>query len=318
MLLRSTFLALALASGLAAADPALLSLLPKDPLMIAGVDVTRAKASPFGQRILAEMKEEDSNFRELVESTGFDPRRDLREAILATDGKTGANTVILARGSFDPSKISAFLRAKGVAPSIYNGVELWSGPKKANPDGAIAIVDSSLAIFGKDPAVRAAIDRRSVSGAALTPELQKRVAEWSANDAWVITTAPFTELGVNKDGQNRVMPAGLSSDAIRSAGAGVRFGPDILVSAEALTRSEQDAQALSDVCRFVVSMIRLNSDKPGAADALKVADTLQVAISGATVRVSLTVPEEMLDKVMQRKGPAVRARAGRRAAPPAQ
>ncbi len=316
MLLRPAFLALACAAGLTAADPALLSLIPKDPLMIAGVDVTRAKASPFGQRILAEMKDEDKNFRELVESTGFDPRRDLREAILATDGKTGENTVILARGSFDPSKISAFLRAKGAVPSVYNGVELWADGKKANPDGSIAIVDSSLAIFGKDAAVRAAVDRRSASGSALSADLQKRIAEWSVNDAWIITTAPFGELGVNKDGQNRVMPAGIAPNAIRSAGAGVRFGQDILVSGEALTRSEQDAQALADVFRFVVSMIRLNADKPQASEALKVADSLQLALNGASLRFSLTVPEETLDKMMQRKGPA--ARRARRVAPAAQ
>lgn len=306
MLLRPAFLAIACATGLAAADPALLSLIPKDPLMIAGIDVTRAKASPFGQRILAEIKDEDRNFQQLVESTGFDPRRDLREAVLATDGKTGDNTVILARGSFDPPKISAFLRAKGGAPTVYKGVELWSDARKANPDGSFAIVDSSLAIFGKDAAVRAAIDRHSSSGSALSADLQKRINEWSANDAWVITTAPLSEMGVNQDGQNRVMPAGLAGDAIRSAGAGVRFGADILVSAEALTRSDKDAQALADVFRFVVSMIRLNSDKPGASEALKVADTLQVAINGATVRVSLTVPEETLENMMQRKGPGTR------------
>jgi hypothetical protein len=311
-LLRPAFLALACAAGLAAADPALLSLIPKDPRMIAGVDLNRAKASPFGQRILAEIKEEDRNFQQLVESTGFDPRRDLREAILATDGKTGENTVILASGTFDPSKISAFLRAKGAAPSIYKGVELWADPKKANPDGSMAIVDSSLAIFGKDAAVRAAIDRRASSGSALSAELEKRIAEWSANDAWIITTVPFTELGVNKDGQNRVMPAGLSSDAIRAVGAGVRFGKDFLVSGEALTRSDKDAQALADVFRFVVSMIRLNSDKPGASEALKVADTLQLGINGSALRFSLTVPEESLDRMMQRKGPAAgRVRAAR-------
>lgn len=314
MLLRQAFLALACTATLAAAaDPALLSLVPKDPVMIAGVDVARARSSAFGQRILAEMKDENKNFSQLVESTGFDPRRDLQEAILATDGKNGDSTVILVRGSFDPSKISAFLRAKGGAPSVYKGVELWSDSKKANPDGAFAIVDSSLAIFGKDAAVRAAIDRRAASNPALSAELQKRIAEWSANDAWVITTAPFAELGINKDGQNRVMPMGLAPDAIRTASAGVRFSTDILVSAEALARSDKDAQALADVCRFIVSMLRLNSDKPGAAEALKVADSLQTSVSGSTVRVSFTVPEDLLDTMMQRKHAAA-ARAQHRPA----
>ncbi len=301
-MLRRTFLTMTLAAGLAAAaDPALLNMIPKDPQVIAGIDFVRAKSSPFGQRILAEIKDEDKGLKELIESTGFDPRRDLREVVMASDGKTGERTVILVRGTFDQSKINALLGSQGGAKSIYNGVELWTNGKSAKPDGTVAIVDSSLAIFGKDAAVREAIDRRSASGSALSADLQRRINEWSANDAWFITTASFAEMGINKDGKNRVMPNGLSSDAIRSASAGVRFSKDVQVSGEALTRSEQDAQALVDVFKFITSMIRLNSDKPQASEALKIAESMQVSISGATVKFSLAIPEEMLDKMLEKK-----------------
>jgi len=307
-MLRRTFLTMTLAAGLAAAaDPALLSMIPKDPQVIAGIDFARAKSSPFGQRILAEIKDEDKGLRELIESTGFDPRRDLREVVMASDGKTGERTVILARGTFDQSKINALLSTKGGTKSFYKGVEIWTDGRSTKPDGCVAIVDSSLAIFGKDLAVKEAIDRRSASGSALSADLQRRINEWSANDAWFITTASFAEMGINKDGQNRVMPNGLSSDAIRSASAGVRFAKDVMVSGEALTRSEQDAQALVDVFRFITSMIRLNADKPEASEALKIAETMQVTVSGATVKFSLAVPEEMLDKMMERKRPGARA-----------
>ena len=68
-------------------------------------------------------------------------------------------------------------------------------------------------------------------------------------------------------------------------------------------RSSQDATALADVVRFLASMVRMNAGQHGIDDgALKVLDTLQVTTSGATTRVSLTVPEESLQKVLERKG----------------
>lgn len=182
------------------------------------------------------------------------------------------------------------MRSEGAVQAIYGGVEVWNNPKKGD-DGSVAIINRSLALFGKDASVKAAIDRRNSGGAVLTSDLQKKVDEWSVNDAWFVSTAGFTQMGVNSDGKNKVMPAGIPVEAIQAASAGVRFGADLQVSAEALTRSDKDAQALVDVFRFVASMVRLNSDKPNADELIKILDTMQLSTSGATMKFSSPSPK---------------------------
>ncbi len=57
--------ALALVSFLTfAADPALLKLLPPSATVVAGIDVERAKDSPFGQYVLTQWRNDDKGFSE--------------------------------------------------------------------------------------------------------------------------------------------------------------------------------------------------------------------------------------------------------------
>ncbi|MBN9658591.1 MAG: hypothetical protein J0H49_10460 [Acidobacteria bacterium] len=311
-MLRRTVLTLTLAAGWAfASDPTLLKLVPSDAKMVAGLDCERAKGSALGQRILSEMKDEDQGFQKFIEATGFDPRRDLREVVMASDGNSkGERALVVVSGTFDQSKINSFLRTEGAVQAIYGGVEIWNNPKKGD-DGSVAILNRSLALFGKDASVKAAIDRRNSGGTVLPADLQKKVDEWSVNDAWFVSTAGFTQMGVNSDGKNKVMPMGVPVEAIQAASAGVRFGSDLQVSAEALTRSDKDAQALVDVFKFVASMVRLNSDKPNADQLVKIFDTMQLSTSGATMKFSLTIPEDQFEKFFQHKNNGVRMKAVR-------
>ncbi|WP_321477697.1 hypothetical protein [uncultured Paludibaculum sp.] len=313
MIVRNLFLSFTLAAGWAfATDASLLKLVPGDAKMVAGLDCDRAKGSALGQRILSQMKDEDKGFQNFVESTGFDPRRDLREVLVVSNGDPKSDrTLVAVTGTFDQSKISAFLRSEGGIQSFYGGVEVWKNPKKE--DGSVAILNRSLALFGKDSAVKAAIDKQNSGGSALPADLQARVNQWSVNDAWFVSTAAFTQMGVNADGKNKVMPGGIPVEAIQAAAAGVRFGSDLQVSAEALTRSDKDAQALVDVFRFVASMVRLNSDKPNADQLAKILDTMQLSTSGSTMRFSLTIPEEQFDNFFQQKNHGVRVKTVRNA-----
>ena len=305
MMLRRTFCAMALLAGTAlAADPTLLRLVPAEARMVAGIDFDRAKNSPFGQKILGEMKEEDAGFQKFVSSTGFDPRRDLREVILAATGPARSEAALIAvRGTFDSAKIGQFLRAQGAVSTLYKGVELWRNTKNEQSNGMVAFPNSSLAFFGKDDAVKAAIDRYQGAPTGMSAEVAGRVNDWSAkNDAWFVSTAALAELGVGKSGQNAILPGGLTVDAIREASAGVRFGSIVELTGEVNTRSAQDATALADVMRFLASMVRMNADKPGMEDALKVVDTLQVSTSGSAMKFSLSVSEDQLQKMLNKRG----------------
>lgn len=315
MILKRMLFAAAVMAGIClAADQTLLQMVTSDARMVAGIDFDRAKNSPFGQKVLGEMKEEDAGFQKFVSSTGFDPRRDLREVVVASSGAPNVNSgaVVLVRGTFDPTRISQFLRSEGGVATIYRGVEIWKSGREKSGDGAVAFLTSSLAVFGTDAAVRQAIDRNQNAGAGMPADLSVRVGEWSSkNDAWFVSTASLSEMGVGKSGNNAILPGGLTVDAIRQASGGVRFGNIVEVTGDLVTRSPQDATALADVFRLIASMVRTNADKPGMEDARNLLDSLQVSTAGSSMKFSMAVTEEQLNKLMNGKGKA-RARVASR------
>lgn len=282
------------------ADAVLLGLVPAGARMVAGIDIDRAKDSALGQKILNEIKEEESGFRKLVEQTGFDPRRDLRSVVMASTGKPGpASALVVVRGTFDITRITRLAEGQGAVSSLYRGVQVWAPKPKDQPaEGTVAFLDPTLAVFGGEAMVKAAIDAKLSGPAELPAALANKLQQWSAsNDAWFVSTASFRELGVGKTGQNAILPGGLTVDSIKEAAAGVRFSQSVDISGDILTRSAQDATALADVMRFLASMIRLNASKPGGEIATAVADSLQVDVNGSSTRFSLLVPEGALDQM---------------------
>src|SRR5579863_6843189 len=74
-----------------AADPALLNLVMPDAKIFAGVNVERILASPIGKEIDSKIREGAPQFQEILKQTGFDPRRDLKEILIAAtaEGQIG-------------------------------------------------------------------------------------------------------------------------------------------------------------------------------------------------------------------------------------
>lgn len=310
MRLKLTGACILICATAAAADPALLRLVPANPQMVAGLDVERARLSPFGQRILAEMKDEDEQFRKLVESTGFDPRRDLREVVVASaKGAEKSQDVVLVRGAFDGARIGRFIEAEGGSKEVYRGVEIWQAKGKEQA-AVFAFVNSTLALFGHGVQVRGAIDRHQAGGADMAGPLAARVLDWSGrNDAWFVSGVPLSEMGRGPGG---LVPGGLNVDSIREASAGVRFGSAVELAGELTMRSSQDATAMADVVRFVLSMLRANAAQPGLDELLKIADSLQLNTSGDVMKFSLSITEAQLEKLLDGgKRKAVRAVARR-------
>jgi len=71
----AVFLLGAMATVASAADSQLLKLVMPDARVVSGVDVDHIKTTPFGQFFLSQFLV-DSGFKELVDATGFDPRRE--------------------------------------------------------------------------------------------------------------------------------------------------------------------------------------------------------------------------------------------------
>src|SRR5271157_3190399 len=116
---------------LPAADPTLLNLVMPDAKVLAGVNVQQAKGTQFGQYILNELQSHDAEMQKLVTLTGFDPRKDVIELLVASDGVPGGKTgLALAKGTFNVAMITAAATMAGVTTEVYGGVTILEEPKK--------------------------------------------------------------------------------------------------------------------------------------------------------------------------------------------
>jgi hypothetical protein len=209
------------------------------------------------------------------------------------------------RGTFDPSKFMQMAGANGAAIS-YNGTQVIQTSKAA--DAAWAGFLGNLLVAGPQAGVKLAIDR--YRGARKTDALlvSRIQAASSKYDAWFLTTiSPAALAGsVSSNPNVKGAMAGDLVQGIESVSGGVKFGANVIVSGEALTRSDKDASALVDVVKFFASMAQSNGAKSGPMGML---DAVQMSSEGRTVRFSLTTPEQEFEKLFAPGMSRVRSRA---------
>jgi hypothetical protein len=267
-------------------------------------------ASPFGRFVFGLAQSSDPQLQQFIQATGFDPLRDLQELLIASSGVQKENRgVLLVKGVFDPSRLAELARKSGAAIQTYGGVQVIAGKQKT--DGWFAFLDNMTAVAGDPQSVQAVIDRRG-SASRLDPRLRARIdAASSTYDFWLVSTAPPSELAGNiPQGEfNGVMQGDVLKGVLETSG-GVKFGPDILIAGEALTRSDKDATALADVVRFFIGLAQMSAQKdPKAAASMAFLQRLQLTTQGNVARLSLTVPEADLENFIRQAQAAAKQQA---------
>ena len=292
-------------SGLSAfaADTQLLNLVMPEAQIMAGMNVTTARISPFGQYVLSQFHSDEKGFQDLVTQTGFDPRQDVTEILAASGGDLKSKSgLVLARGSFDAAKIAAAASSgKGQAVvSQYGGATLISMGNDASH--SVAFIGNSVVVMGDTASVKAAVDRADKVN-SISPALAARVQALSTTlDAWTVTLASLgsllpAELGGAKG--PAAQPLALVKN-IESSSGGVKFGANVEISGQAVANNEQNAKALADIVRMVAGFVTLSGGQdPKLAGIAQIVQTLKVENVGNTVNISASVPEAQLEALMK-------------------
>jgi hypothetical protein len=90
--------------------------------------------------------------------------------------------------------------------------------------------------------------------------------------------------------------------SVLASSGGIRFGAEVGITFNALTRSPQDAGSLSDVVRFLASAAQ--TQKSNQAPQLTAAlANLNVVPSGSSVQARVTVPEKSMEELIQPTNP---------------
>ena len=236
--------------------------------------------------------------QELVALTGFDPRRDVGELLVASDGvPQGKTGLALAAGNFDVAKITAAATMHGAVTEVYSGVTILQGPKK--PEAGIAFLNATTVAAGDIASVKGAIDRQS-NKQSLPAAVLVKVNQWSnSQDAWGITTVPPASLappGAIKAGtpNNPMVNAGQN---VQAAAGGVKFGANVVFSGEAECDTAQNASTLGDMVKLLINLAQMQAGQdPTAAALIK---SVTVAASGNVVKVSASLPQDVFQQMLE-------------------
>jgi hypothetical protein len=287
------------AGALPAADPQLMKLVMADVKVMSDVNVMQAKLSPFGQFVLTQM--ESSRIQQFAAETGFDPRQDLIELLLVSNGAPGAaNSLALASGVFNLAKIATAATASGATQETYNGVTIIEGPKKTE---GIAFLNASVMIAGSVANVKAAIDRQTAP-ATLPPSLVTQANQLSVTqDAWALSIVSPAALAPPSDptppavGGVPIPPGVLQQ--VQSGYIGVKFGTSVAFTAQAQSDTAENATALAGLLQLFGNLAQMQTAQNPSAAAF--AKSLTVTAAGTTVNISASVPEAQFQQLLTPK-----------------
>lgn len=287
-------------SAMAAVDPALLALAPPDTKAFVGIQVDQAQASSLGQYMLSHM-DSDSGLDKFATLTGFDPRHDLSQVLIATNGKQGplGSAVIFGRGSFQPNKLSAAATLSGATRTTYSGIDLLTSKDTNQTMQTLAFLNPTMVLIGDTASVRSVIDRYR-TGTAFTGALAQRAGEVSGQyQAWFVASSVDELANSLGAGGGGGLPVNVMQSILSAAG-GLKLTADaVTVAVEAMTRTDKDAQSLVDVVKFLASLVQSNrGNDPNAGRAATLADNASITANGPVMKISMAIPEKDIEQML--------------------
>ena len=313
-------------------DRALLALLPPQATSLIGADIARLKGTPL-YRHMEEQSKADGKSRnqidEFVALTGFDPRRDVEELLMASwvEGNE-PQFVAVARGRFPIAALSReILQNKGRVEN-YRGVQVFgpearprpqlgpdagerrkrlegqAAPARRDEHGEFAFLDDRTALAGSRFGVRSAIDRKLGGGPSLlgnTALLSRAQSIASSNQVWAVSQRPgeIVAKALPQDG-----PANASNFArIFSSMQYSTFALDLLngldLKASGLCRSAEDAKTLADAARGIVALGRLTLSQK-EPEMMTVFDGIQVSEKGEELEILVHIERQAFENLLEK------------------
>jgi hypothetical protein len=302
--------------------PEELRFLPSSASVIAYADVREVMASELRQRFRKAVAAgaQENGQREFQNLTGINIETDIERVIACFDASTsGANGMgeglVLARGTFDDTKIEALMRDHGARPENYKGKRLivadrftppFQGggnnssndptqvpqftPPQNSENFSLAFMEPGLIALGSRTLVQHAIDLEVGGGAsaATNDDLVSHVRAMEGGNVWAVGRMDVLRARAKLPDivANQLPPITWFSVRGRVDG-----GLQALLSAEA--RDDESANNLRDVVRGFLALAKLQtSSKP---EFQRFVQSLELSGTGHTVALSLDVPSQVFD-----------------------
>jgi hypothetical protein len=282
-------------------DRSSLALLPANATSLVGVDVERLKRTASWRRF-EEQHAGDSHLDEFVRETGFDPRRDVQDLLLASTGPK--EFVAVARGTFNRAALTQALRAKQASVESYRGYEVFGHPEQKNDAGRFCFLDDRTVLAGSQAAVLAAIDRKVSGGPSLlanTVLLNRAQAISGTHQLWAVSDNPGQLVRRQSSNFARIF------SAMSTTSLALDLSDGLELRAQGLCQNGQDAKTLADAVRGLLAVGKLSASEK-EPEMLNVLDGIQVEERNNELGITVKLDQPSFDKLLE-------SRTGRRPVP---
>ena len=188
-------------------DNVLAQMVPDNSTTLVGMRMEQLKSTPLYQALVAQ--EKLPQLDQFARESGFDPRRDVRDLLLASSGK---QTVLLARGNFHlnvPAQAKKF--------NYHGYVILSNAIPQQQEAGGFCILDSTLAAAGPLPVLQAALDQYKSGNRNNAAALLSRARAIAENyQFWSVTVGSANLISENMPSATPEPISGVSSARCRT------------------------------------------------------------------------------------------------------
>jgi hypothetical protein len=275
-------------------DPVLAAMAPADTILLSGIRMSEVRSTPLYTRMISQQRL--SELDDFARQTNFDPRKDVTELLLASNG---VDTLMLARGNF---KIQT---PAGMKKSIYKGATLFG-----KADGAYAILDATTAAAGPERAVRKAIDQKQSGKPGAIALLDRARALTGAGQIWFVSSGWGNLPDRLSADAGNLANMGRLLKSIETASGTVDLKSGLTASFTGQCRSDVDAKNLGDTARGLVGLGRLSVPE-NQPEMLRVFDAVKVEQRQRTVQVNASFSPDLLDKMLKMTEPRTRSGSGK-------
>jgi hypothetical protein len=268
-------------------DNVLAKLVPADAQSLFGARMEQLKTAPLYTKLLGQQKlpQLDS----FADETGFDPRRDVRDLLVASNGRPNTS-VLLARGTFHIAEIANFKK------TLYRGYVFYLMPKE---DAGFCIMDHTLAMAGPTPVMKAALDHYlSSSRDASTTLLDQARAVPQQFQIWSVSVGGADFLSSNLPHEGNAANFGKIFRSLENTHFQADLSRGLNASAQGQCRTEADAKSLGDAVRGLIGFGRL-SVPDNQPELLRLWDGLHVEQNQRMITITANISQDLIDKLVQ-------------------
>jgi hypothetical protein len=288
--------------------PTELSYVPADAAVVAFANVREVMDSDLRKRLKSVLPPEQGQ-QEFQQQTGIDIERDIDYVVAAmTTSETGVkdpNGLVVARGRFNTTQLESLAREHGGVVEEYKGKRLIKASPSHDDTGSgnhphpvmLAFLEPGLVGIGSERAIRSAIDAQLTAHSITSNnEMMELIADIDqGNNAWAV--GRFDAVA----NQARI-PAEIASKlpAVKTFAVMTHIDGGVSGSLRAETKDDASADNLRQVVQGLLALGRMTNDPKATA----LMNSLQLSGTGKTVKLSFSVPSELLEMIPIKKGEA--------------